>query len=412
MVKRTMKTKPRAVQAARGKGTSPKVAASTPRQRRIKLIKAIERARKSRVLTYVCGDRVGMGPALIGNDAVRPMYDHLLKIGKTSKLDLFLYSIGGGVEVPWRMITMLREHCDSLGVLIPYRAYSAATLIALGCDDIVMSRKAELGPIDPGLTIHHDGSKEEVRVEDVMSFIRFLKEVAALGDQTAIAENVRILVDKLSPWVVGSIYRTHAHIRSVAQKMLASHVKEVDEQVGNLIVETLAERTYSHGHAIGRAEAIDLALPVKEASENVEQLLWHLLESYEEMMELRRPLDSHGLLAENDEASSKVVIAAIESKTVMSAFTGTVRLKRKRRVPNQLNINVNMPIALPPHIKPEEIPEQIQQSMNEIRQQAQRAMLPIIQDQVRQQSPDTGEIEVRLEGAYWKDVTSDESAPG
>jgi ClpP class serine protease len=79
------------------------------------------------------------------------MYDHIRDLPKSSRIDLFLYSRGGAIEVPWRMITMLREHCNHLSVLIPYRALSAATLIALGCDEIVMGGKAELGPIDPAL---------------------------------------------------------------------------------------------------------------------------------------------------------------------------------------------------------------------------------------------------------------------
>lgn len=148
------------------------------------------------------------------------MYDHVRRMGRVEKLDLFLYSRGGFVEVPWRIVTMLREYCKHLGVLIPYRANSAATLVALGCDEIVMGSKAELGPIDAALQVGQapgTETKEQIRVEDVMSFIRFIREVAGLGDQAAIAENVRILADKISPWHLGAIYRTHTHIRALAQ---------------------------------------------------------------------------------------------------------------------------------------------------------------------------------------------------
>ena len=103
----------------------------SPREKRIQLIRAIEDMRNSFVITYMCGDRRGAPPAQISEDAIRPMYDHIRDLPKSSKIDLFLYSRGGAVEVPWRMITMLREHCQNLGVLIPYRAHSAATLMAL-----------------------------------------------------------------------------------------------------------------------------------------------------------------------------------------------------------------------------------------------------------------------------------------
>lgn len=42
--------------------------------------------------------------------------------------------------------------------MVPYKAHSAATLIAIGCDEIVMGSKSELGPIDPALNrIHQEG---------------------------------------------------------------------------------------------------------------------------------------------------------------------------------------------------------------------------------------------------------------
>jgi len=64
------------------------------------------------------------------------MYKHILDLGEgmpqNKKIDLFLYSRGGDVSVPWRIVTMIREFCDEFCVLIPYKAHSAATMIALG----------------------------------------------------------------------------------------------------------------------------------------------------------------------------------------------------------------------------------------------------------------------------------------
>jgi len=181
---------------------------------RSELIGRIEEHRQSRVLAYVCSDRQG-ATAQIGEDAVRPMYDHVRRMGMVETIDLYLYSLGGAVAVPWRIVAMLREYCKRLSVLIPYRAYSAATLIALGCDSIVMGSKGELGPIDPAINrvSQETGTplQEEIRVEEVMSYLDFLRDKAGLGDQSAIAENVRILGEKLSPWFLG-----------IAQKQLHS----------------------------------------------------------------------------------------------------------------------------------------------------------------------------------------------
>jgi ClpP class serine protease len=118
---------------------------ASPREIRLALIRAIQKARDSHVIAYFAGDRQGAA-GQIGEDAVRPMYDHVRTLGFAGvpRIDLFLYSRGGSIEAPWRIISMLREYCQELNVLIPYRAHSAATLIALGADHIVMGKKGEL----------------------------------------------------------------------------------------------------------------------------------------------------------------------------------------------------------------------------------------------------------------------------
>src|SRR5439155_25016739 len=97
------------------------------------------------------------------------------------KLDVFLVSNGGDSVVPWRLVSLFREFAKSFNVLIPYRAYSAATLLALGADEIVMHPFGELGPIDP--TVSNDFNPKEastnrvlgISVEDVKSYVNFIK---------------------------------------------------------------------------------------------------------------------------------------------------------------------------------------------------------------------------------------------
>ena len=411
MAKRPAKNAPKAFPPT---GATAPIVVASPRDRRVALIRNIEAKRGSRVLTWICGDRPGAPQAQIGEDAVRPMYDLVRRVGTLKKLDLFLYSRGGAVEVPWRIISMLREHCQHLGVLIPYRAHSAATLVALGCDEIVLGRKAELGPIDPALSISNDKGtevKEQIRVEDVMSFIGFIKEVAGLGDQDAIAANVRVLTEKLSPWVLGSIYRTHTHIRMVARKMLACHAKRVDEQAANLVIETLAEKIYSHGHAIGRAEAKEIGLPVAHTDDALDDLLWKLLEEYESLLELRRPLDANAALPPDvDEIDVPTTIAVVETTDAAHEFKGTLKFKRVRQAPQQINLNMKFGVALPPNLDPQTLPQDLQSAINQMIQQVQSDAPKWVQEQTRKQSP-VIRVEGRLEDAYWQESSGATSGP-
>ncbi len=54
-------------------------------------------------------------------------------------------------------MSLLRERFKKVSVLIPYVAYSAATLLALGADEIVMHPFSNLGPVDPQFIIPSAG---------------------------------------------------------------------------------------------------------------------------------------------------------------------------------------------------------------------------------------------------------------
>ena len=106
---------------------------------RIRLINQIEVARKSHVISYITSTRTNL-EAVMAMDSIRRIFDHLAAIQKPSKqkkaekIDLFLHSNGGEGIVPWRLVTLIREYADKFCVLVPCRAFSAATLAALGAD--------------------------------------------------------------------------------------------------------------------------------------------------------------------------------------------------------------------------------------------------------------------------------------
>src|SRR5207249_4819743 len=121
------------------------------REQRLKLIESIEAARSSKVITYVTSTRKNF-EAPMAMDAIRKVYDHLGEGEKVDNLDLFLHSNGGDGTVPWRLVTLIRERSKKFSVLVPFRAFSAATLTALGADEIVMHPMGMLGPTDATVT--------------------------------------------------------------------------------------------------------------------------------------------------------------------------------------------------------------------------------------------------------------------
>ncbi len=260
-----------------------------PLENRIALVKKIEQVRGSHLLCLLTSLRQGV-PSQIADDAVRVFFDHLLLLPSrpVEKLDLFLCSNGGVGTVPWRLVALFREFAKSFNVLVPYRAYSAASLLALGADEIVMHPFAELGPIDP--TVSNDfnpaeegtGRRLGISVEDVAAYIAFIKSTVGITHEDELVKTIEILAQKVHPLALGNVERFLSQSRMIARKILRTHMGQADEHTINEIVENMASRLYFHGHPINRREAKnDIGLKVVEPAPELEAAIWDLYKDYD-----------------------------------------------------------------------------------------------------------------------------------
>lgn len=269
------------------------------REERKALLKKIGTARKSTVISYLTSLRQGV-PGQISDDAVRVFFDHLLKLEKppVERIDLFLVSNGGASTVPWRLVALLREFCKKLGVLVPYRAYSAATMLAIGADEIVMHPFGELGPIDPTVSNDYNpfddqtGRRLGISVEDVKAYITFVKTTVGITHEDELVKALEILATKVHPLALGNVERFLSQSRMMGRKLLSQHMKDDDdEHIINEIIENLASKLYFHGHPINRKEAKDhMKLKVKTLPA-LEPDLWALYEQYDVRFENTRPFN-------------------------------------------------------------------------------------------------------------------------
>jgi hypothetical protein len=271
------------------------------------LIAKIEGMRGSTVLSFLTSIRPGV-PSQIADDSVRVFFDHLLLLPSrpVKKLDLFLCSNGGDGTVPWRLVSLFREFSESFCVLIPYRAYSAASLIALGADEIVMHPFAELGPIDPTVSNEFNpveagtGRRLGISVEDVTAYVHFIKNTVGIRHEDELVKALEILAQKVHPLALGNVERFLSQSRMIATKILRTHmtVKADDHRISE-IVENLASKLYFHGHPINRKEATqDLGLKVKkDLQPELETAIWDLYRDYESEFESLSPFNPASELA-------------------------------------------------------------------------------------------------------------------
>ena len=262
------------------------------------IIEKIEKIRDSRVITYITSDRPGPVNAKIAGDIIPIISQQLRKIGKTKNIDLFLYSSGGDTLVPWRVVSMIREHCDKFSVLIPYKAHSAATMIALGADEIIMSDLSELSPIDPStanvfnpIDPQNPQNRIPISVEDVMAYFDLAKNKFGIKDD----ENLTSIFNKfiesnpqIHPLALGNVNRIHNLIRVLATRLLKSHKLPMSENDIKEIVDNLTEKLYSHQYFIGRKEAKeDLGIKtVRFAEQELTEAMTELYEGYQKEMGL------------------------------------------------------------------------------------------------------------------------------
>jgi ClpP class serine protease len=181
-------------------------------QQRIPLIEELEQSRNSRVICLLTSLRPGV-QAQMAEDQVRVIFDHLqqIEVKPIPKLDIFLCSNGGSGTVPWRLVALFREFAESFNVLIPYRAYSAASLLALGADEIVMHPFAELGPIDPTVSNEFNPVEKDtnrrlgISVEDVRAYVNFVKKTVGITHEDELVKAIEILVRKVHPLALGNV---------------------------------------------------------------------------------------------------------------------------------------------------------------------------------------------------------------
>jgi len=124
------------------------------REKRIELLRKMEElstpAGRAGYLAFLSSEAMG---ASIGSDDIPAIGDALLSLGEVDELNLIINSPGGDGTVAEKIIELCRAYCKTFRVAVPNRAKSAATIICLGADEIVMGYCSEIGPIDAQVAI-------------------------------------------------------------------------------------------------------------------------------------------------------------------------------------------------------------------------------------------------------------------
>jgi len=245
-------------------------------------------------------------------DVIPEFCEHLKNIPKDIKeVDILISSEGGDPIAAWRIVNLLRERFDKIGVLIPYAAKSAATVLALGADEIVMHPFSCLGPIDMQINLSNGapGPTRQFSTEDVISYLNFLQEDLRVPERLFGTEASKALLAELKPTDVGIVKKSMTFIKSIATKLLETHMD--DKEAIKEIVEKFTSFSH-HGYTVGRREAIALELPVMtDFNENLEELIWKIWEDADREMKCKVPFDPLAIIGSNKELMDRLNVVTL-----------------------------------------------------------------------------------------------------
>ncbi|MCD8119861.1 MAG: ATP-dependent Clp protease proteolytic subunit [Lachnospiraceae bacterium] len=258
---------------------------------RIHLYQELEQEFDSKVLAYVTSDRPNMS-AQIASDVIDYFIDHLDTLGPCHKISLYLYTRGGDTSAARNIVNLLRMYCDELQVIVPHKAHSSGTIISLGANEIVMTKQATLGSIDPGLHTalnpKVDGEYLPVSVEAVKGYLEFAKKELDIKDEASLAGIFEKLTDFVHPLVLGEVYRSRAQIQMMTEKLLQNQVTDAEKI--KKIIDFLCSESGSHDYTINRREAKDeLGLNIRKPSAEQYRLIKEIYDDISEELHLGKP---------------------------------------------------------------------------------------------------------------------------
>lgn len=220
---------------------------------------------------------------MIVHDDLSPIVDLLANFLPSDPIDLLLHSPGGLPDAAETLLrTGFRASNRAFRVIVPASAKSAATLLALGADEILMGDNSQLGPIDPQVFVPQLGmvlpAKAVISAYDTLT----AKPVLNPGEITVAAQSLNAIFVE---WCRQSVRRS----KQLAEKWLAEWMLSDDPTLAGTIGMKLAEDdeyTASHGQVITWNEAQGMGLRINHLSpeEKLWQLVWELYVRTEVML--------------------------------------------------------------------------------------------------------------------------------
>ena len=181
---------------------------------------------------------------------------------------LMLHTPGGVAGAAQTIVEYLRSKFDRIDALVPTYAMSAGTMIALGCDRIVMGRQSQLGPTDPQLIV----SGRPYSAHSIVD--QFKRARADISGDPELARAWAPILRSYGPALLEEAHRNLSYGADVVKSWLKQYMFAGKKDASALASRAAAffsgEQHGDHGRRIGRDAARGAGLEILDLEDRQE----------------------------------------------------------------------------------------------------------------------------------------------
>ncbi len=233
----------------------------------------IERYRKKPLLIYATKFLEGMPPGapnFIDLSDVDGFTDLINSVKGNKAVDILLHSPGGRPDATERLVGLLRGAFQEVNFLIPHSAYSAATMLALSGNCIILHPSATLGPIDP--QINGIPARSIKR-----GFEKIKEKIAKEGPETLPAYIP--LIEKYSIDLLELCEDSEKLSKELVSTWLKKYMFRGEKGVGRKISKAVKyfsdyDKHLMHSRPLPLEKLTEFGLKIELADETLRELLW------------------------------------------------------------------------------------------------------------------------------------------
>lgn len=294
--------------------------------RHIQLMEEISKRSSSELLILVTSTDI-RAHAAIEHGMLQIISSHLYSLskkylsGQIPKLSLLLNTNGGNIPTAHAIVMLIRQFAKKFEVIIPDTAMSAGTLLALGADEIVMTRQAKLGPIDPSILPMKTGGK--INICSSQDFKRSFEHDLLSSSEKK--EAFLRLFKEINPIILGQALRAQEQVQNMVNELIEG---KVSQEFIPKVQSILTGGAVQHDYPISREEAIErLSLPVRKAELLFEDLVLELYRLLDKQLSPPSEEEVHNALLQQKQFEvcfSHFIIESLGYGSDRKILTGTI----------------------------------------------------------------------------------------